>query len=768
MNGAVRPDSSSVSPRVPDRLYRMLPALYRQRDAAVGEPLRALLALIDDVVVGPVEADIAGLLDDAFIETCAPWVVPYLGDLLGVGPLRDHPGGGVTSRAYVANTIAYRRRKGTAAVAEQVARDVTGWPTRAVEQFRRLAAAQHLDHVRPECRTADLRAASDLELTGGPFEPVMRTVDVRAADRGRGRTNLPNLTLHRWRLDAHRLERSEARHVEDGSDPAAVGWRYQLDPLGRDVAAVNVARSEEDIATLAEELDVPAGLRRRPLHAELDARRTVLAQGGGAVDLRASARWYRDVIGQRSAFTIDVDGVDVPPEQQHIAHLARWRPAPSGASDPSVSVAIDPVLGRLVVRREPAPAADTPVPVVRVNWAYGAGGDLGAGPYDRRRGVAIWRDHSDLPVFAGRWQLAVARDPAVVADNPDPDQLVGSLTEALARWRAQPPRTDGTIVVLDSSTYAEDLVGAATVTVPDGARLAIVAAGWPLEPDPDAVGLLRRQPHALDPTRVRPVLRGLLAVQGVPGASPDDDGGTFVLDGLAVDGSVTITAGSLGSLVVSQVTLVPDRGGLTVEGSAVSTVTARRAVLGPLAAGAATLVTVADSVVDTITAPQATLDLASVTVFGPVDCRQLAASDTIFAAPVTVQRRQAHDDDDRACVRYSYVAPGSSVPRRFRCQPDLAVAAADLAAGGAGRASPEEVARAAASVVPAFASRTFGDAAFGRLDRSCPVAIAAGGEDDTEMGAFRFVATPWRAANGAVAVADMVRFGTVTGVVEET
>ncbi|MFI1258880.1 hypothetical protein ACH4U6_34565 [Streptomyces netropsis] len=35
-------------------------------------------------------------------------------------------------RAEGAHTIAYRRRKGTAAALEQLTRDVTGWPARAV------------------------------------------------------------------------------------------------------------------------------------------------------------------------------------------------------------------------------------------------------------------------------------------------------------------------------------------------------------------------------------------------------------------------------------------------------------------------------------------------------------------------------------------------------------------------------------------------------------------------------------------------------------
>jgi hypothetical protein len=114
-------------------LHRLLPAVYRVRDAERGEPLRALLE-----VIGPeldrIEEDIAGLYDNWFIETCDEWVVPYIGDLLAARPIRSISGAGVSTRAYVANTLRYRRRKGTAFVLEQLARDTTGWPAHAVDR----------------------------------------------------------------------------------------------------------------------------------------------------------------------------------------------------------------------------------------------------------------------------------------------------------------------------------------------------------------------------------------------------------------------------------------------------------------------------------------------------------------------------------------------------------------------------------------------------------------------------------------------------------
>ena len=61
--------------------------------------------------------DLAQLYDDQFIETCAPWVVPYIGDLVGARGVKSVTGTAFRARAYVANTIGYRRRKGTASAA---------------------------------------------------------------------------------------------------------------------------------------------------------------------------------------------------------------------------------------------------------------------------------------------------------------------------------------------------------------------------------------------------------------------------------------------------------------------------------------------------------------------------------------------------------------------------------------------------------------------------------------------------------------------------
>ena len=117
-----------------DTLYQLLPAIYRIRDAEQSGALRALCeVLAEDIAV--LRENLDQLYDDQFIETCADWVAPYIGDLIGYRTLHAVTTRTRSARAEVANTIAYRRRKGTATVLEQLARDVTGWNARVVEFF---------------------------------------------------------------------------------------------------------------------------------------------------------------------------------------------------------------------------------------------------------------------------------------------------------------------------------------------------------------------------------------------------------------------------------------------------------------------------------------------------------------------------------------------------------------------------------------------------------------------------------------------------------
>src|SRR6185503_17401247 len=158
--GSARGDDMSTL--TADRLYALLPAVHRIRDAEQGEPLRALIELLAQQFAA-LEENVEQLYDDQFIETCADWVAPYIGDLIGYRPLHGVAPKIASPRAEVANTIALRRRKGTALMLEELAQDVTGWPAHAVEFFEQLATTQYMKHVRLYApATADMRRTADL------------------------------------------------------------------------------------------------------------------------------------------------------------------------------------------------------------------------------------------------------------------------------------------------------------------------------------------------------------------------------------------------------------------------------------------------------------------------------------------------------------------------------------------------------------------------------------------------------------------------------
>ena len=199
----------------PDFLYDLIPAIYRLRDADQGSPLRALLRVIGEQA-SVVERDIGQLYENWFIETCDDWVVPYIGALVGYTPVATGPNPGTGTRALareriviprreVANTIRFRRRKGTLSVLQDLAEAVAGWPARAVEFYRLLAVTQNIDYLNMDRgRSAELRDGDALDALGTAFDEIARNVDVRRVNSGhsRGTANIPEVGLFVWRLRA--------------------------------------------------------------------------------------------------------------------------------------------------------------------------------------------------------------------------------------------------------------------------------------------------------------------------------------------------------------------------------------------------------------------------------------------------------------------------------------------------------------------------------------------------------------------------------------
>ena len=341
-----------------DRLYELLPAIHRIRDQEQGGPLRALLSVIADQAA-ILEEDLAQLYDNQFIETCAPWVVPYIGDLIGITGLSGTGTGITTPRAEVAHTIGYRRRKGTAAVLEQLARDVTSWPARAVEFFQILATTQYMNHLRPENKSfVNVRDANRLEYLGSAFEhlsgseDLTHTVDVRRIASGRGRYNIPNVGLFLWRLRAYSATGLPAVPKSPGD-----ARHFHFSPLGNDAPLFNLPVTEAEITHLAEPVNVPDRMSRRVLDGNLSA-------------------YY----GEGKSILLSVGGTKVLPDPndpaQTLSDLITVCDLSDWLHEPSDKIAIDPVLGRIVF---PSDLGAPPL----VTFHYGFSANMGGGEYDR-------------------------------------------------------------------------------------------------------------------------------------------------------------------------------------------------------------------------------------------------------------------------------------------------------------------------------------------------------------------------------------------------
>jgi hypothetical protein len=771
-----------------DRLYRLLPEYLRARDADEGRPLQALMQVLGRELE-TVESDIDDLYDDWFIETCEDWAVQYIGDLVGARALRDFGQGAL--RAYVANTLSYRQAKGTLAVTEQLARDVTGWAAVGVEFFRRLAQTQNINRVRLDnLTTVSLRDADAASLTGGPFETATHSIDVRDISRDRGRYNIPNLGLFVWRIQSYDLSFLKDRAqpgrlggVEPRISPLGSGYRL-LDPVGRPLHLFNRVRTEQGVDQLTTEASVPAPLRRRRLADDLRggrARRRLQELAALPGPLTAAQRALVHELTREAAvagatyfqtrpvFAARLGGVDVPVDKLAACNLADqpggWtRPASRG------DVHFDPELGRVSLH------PDDEGKTLEVAYAYGAPHDIGAGPADRRTSVAGWiapftADIQGAPLL---WQLGVSK----IAPPNSADPIVDTLAAAIAAWNAiAQPGQRGIIAMADNATYDDDLTDSAHhIEIPAGAMLAIVAAGWP----PVALGNggLDYHPGTLVPQGRRPHVKSDLHVHG--SAASNETAGTLIVDGLLLEGGVVVEDGDLGRLDLRYATLGAGSSGLgpgvtVVAGNSRLGVTIDHTISGSIELGeVAGTVTIGDSIIGedrvadgnaiaspvVLAAESCDLQVERTTVFGRLTGRTIEGDDSIFVGPIDIKRRQS------GCIRFSYVHGGSRSPRRFHCAPDLQIAEAKERLGAAFGVADEQAIR--ERVQPVFTATVSEDYAFGQLARRCPTEIASGAEGGAEMGAMNGLFAPMRLANIGDALGEYLPFGLSAGVIFAT
>jgi hypothetical protein len=355
--------------------------------------------------------------------------------------------------------------------------------------------------------------------------------------------------------------------------------------------------------------------------------------------------------------------------------------------------------------------------------------------------------------------------------------VFGTLQEAVAAWNGLDAGAEGMIVILDSQTYDLSSPAMPVVRLGEGSRLLVVAGAWPEAYRYPQARHAARTATELRATEVRPHLLGSLAVRGLAAAGSQIPG-ELALNGLLFEGSITVQDGNLARLRLHHCTLAPPGGALVVEGgNADLSLLLARSICGPVTInpdgdqGAARIAGV-DSILhapaaavvygQALHAPLSDASLEACTIFGSVAVRSVQAGNSLFMGALRCQRRQI------GCVRFSYVPPGSPTPRRFRCQPDLALQAEARRLGLASASDLNAGARAAvaARLIPAHTSRQYGHPAYAQLSTACAEQIVTGAEDGSEMGVFSFLKAPLRMANLRVALAEYLNFGLEAGVLD--
>ena len=737
-----------------EKLWETIPAFYREEDGLAANP--GVLRSIVEIVAARA-ADLRRsndrLWDDAFVDLCDSWAIPYIADLVGTRLVSSLNLRG--QRIDVAKTTHYRRRKGTLRVLEELISDITGWDGKVVEEMRRLARAVHgLDPPAaravgrftgtPAGGLADLRRPRGAELTGTPFDEYSHFAEMRRPRGTDGRYAIPKIGFHLYRLQSRQLFGVMPKQGVSGTE-------FTIDPSGRNLQLFMLRHRPDDFDwdtwRSAREWELPAPMRCRVLgDAEYMVTEAIVldlvTHAGLSPAAAADLRKLRDIRFADEAQLAAALGA-LP---NHTALLASTvyqallrqalvedcgksallpQPLPPGSAErkplrvktaaaplgvardviaagnlatwtavaANKQLVIDPERGRLLFLGT-APAA------VTVDYCYGFSGDIGAGGYSRSKTLL----------------------PASLLATPLIPPGGGAISAAQIKVGAAGAR--GLAEIEDSATYGPvaDVTGIvdATIQAKNLARpYVLLNADWSL------------------------------------------DSGTNQDAALTIDGLWLGAAGAFSLLLKGDYETVTfrhttlDPGGLDWQGHVIHPLRLQiagnvrnliidRCITGPIelqGTGLVERITIQDSIMQSSAAaidlPRTNADIFRTTIFGAVNLERLNASEALITGLATVT------DTQHGCFRFGAASTGSRIPHPYESH-------------------------FIRDVGHYFTSRRFGDPGYAQLSASAPQSLLTGAENGSEIGAFSSLFNPIRFDGLRAKVDEYLPFGLIPLFIFET
>ena len=749
-----------------DTLFNRLPAEIRKRDRLEGirtltrqkqwdqlaepaeyGPIRNLLAVMlrEGQII---QRDIDQLYDDHFIETCADWVVPYIGKLIGAPVLEEVPGTD-GHRRFVGAVLKLNRAKGTPAALEYAAAAASGLPVIAVEYWRRTAVTVSLRRPRhrPEA-TLDVRDLARMDRIGSPFSTVARTMDSRSVETQQGRWNLPNIGLHLFHT--HTVEVGNTGRDAASGGPATVDaghWAqkahssrpyYRFHPLGGDAPVFNpMRRAATPVGRLRRQDETAYPIGRFELRDQLDPsqNQNIDAVFGPQGIMNIAVR-VRGRIEEVDPATVKAANLAAPVDPNS---LEDWPVEPVAGT-----TFIDPETGRIILDMKYARARG-----VYVSWHEGRVHDIGGGP----------REASEIMDYGGAATVAMdgVRDREAVP-NPLPTSS-NPLNVVFERSTAY--RFDGVHNIQSSDADFET-----NIVAEEGA--------WPTIQMLDTSGLQLNVP---DGSRLRlSGLRFFKSTKSGPFLTINgDDVDLYIEDctltpGHSVDpaghprrpGEPTLVIGDGMSVHIVRSVLGPIRMGrdaeLTLEDCIVDAGRPEGRAIGPVDDLAGQRISIIRSTIiggvqaDSVGGPNHYADTAShggarisvletdTEIERPRGIRDslIIATSIEGEAPVDIRNTQS------GCVSHSFIPPASRTPRRFACIPHPGTAAD-------------------AVHWPVFHSRRFTDPAYLALAHGNRDSVMRGASNGAAMGVGNRRGLPARLRNVRTIIDHYSRFGFQAG-----